>query len=370
MSFHFPSLAQSQAVAFYGNLLRIGTIAKIESDFTVRPQRYLLLQTLRARHITIWRKCTHSTAGKLLQRPKQRQSFRRKFFHDAIRFSEQSTTFSFHGSTYRTSSSHLRNCLRTWQIPRVISKTSFRYGRAWFTFHQPTDSQKATRIFYSKSCFRFELPEVHNKRRSIDFLEGEDRVRLTHIDKLKKMRRVRHICFRLYDNADMHDVYIDFGNVSVDNWLISSDDMPLKCPCQTPKQRPVLQWREHIAATAFSFSTLFPFRMTSILKRVDLCIKPANKAVKRFQTLCVTKSGKLVTGIPGLAYLTQAAWFVLDARSQWVDAMGYEGESDLDEDETRAELDDHETWWTTIKNIVSSRHHTDMQDTETVNRIQ
>lgn len=141
----------------------------------------------------------------------------------------------------------------------------------------------------------------------------------------------------------MHDVYIDFGNVSVDNWLISSDDMPLKCPCQTPKQRPVLQWREHIAATAFSFSTLFPFRMTSILKRVDLCIKPANKAVKRFQTLCVTKSGKLVTGIPGLAYLTQAAWFVLDARSQWVDAMGYEGESDLDEDETRAELDDHET---------------------------
>lgn len=85
--------------------------------------------------------------------------------------------------------------------------------------------------------------------------------------------------------------------------------------------------------------------MLRILKRIDLCIQLANKAVKHFRTLCVTKSGKLVTRIPGLAYLAQAVWFVLDARSQWVDAMGYQGELDLDlnEDEVMSLRHDEES---------------------------
>lgn len=50
--------------------------------------------------------------------------------------------------------------------------------------------------------------------------------------------------------------------------------------------------------------------------------------MKHFRALCVTKDGKLVTWLRGLACFAEAAWFVLDARSRWVDAMGYEGESD------------------------------------------
>ncbi|KAG9582840.1 hypothetical protein KCU77_g11758, partial [Aureobasidium melanogenum] len=201
--------------------------------------------------------------------------------------------------------------------------------------------KEATPIFYSTSCFRFELPEFNNQRKYTDFLEGDDRVWLTHMDKLKKLRRLRHVCFRLCDNVDMHDVHVELESCSVDNWLLSSDDMPLKYLCQTPKQWTVLQWCEHIANTAHQM--LLPFRMLRILKRVDLCIQLANKAVKHFRTSCVTKSDKLVTRISGLLYLAQAAWFVLDARSQWVDAMDYEGESDLDEDEIMSLRHDEES---------------------------
>lgn len=201
--------------------------------------------------------------------------------------------------------------------------------------------KEATTIFYRTSCFRLELPESNENRKIRDYLEGEERSWLTHVEKIKKLKRVRHVCFRVRDDSDMHDLHIDLNHCSVSNWLIPSSDKTSPCPCQTPKQWTVLQWREHIANTAHQM--LFPLRMMKILRDVDQCIELADKAVKHFRVRCVTKSGKLVTRISGLAYLARAARFILDARSQWVVAIGYEKDADLDVGDSGADEERSDT---------------------------
>lgn len=50
------------------------------------------------------------------------------------------------------------------------------------------------------------------------------RVWLTQIKKFNKIRRLRHVCFRLSDDVDMHDMHIDLDRFSVSDWLVPSGD--------------------------------------------------------------------------------------------------------------------------------------------------
>lgn len=183
---------------------------------------------------------------------------------------------------------------------------------------------EAFRVFYRTNCFRFELPELYAKRKFADFLEGDDCVWLTHIKKFNRI--LRHVCFRLSDDVDMHDMHIDLDRCSVSNWLVPSGDTHLNCSCQAPSTWTVLQWREHISNNAHLM--LGESQVTWLLKRIDRCIELADKAVERFQVVCCTVDGGCLPRMSGLAYLAQAAWFIVNIRSWWMNIVNQATESE------------------------------------------
>lgn len=69
-------------------------------------------------------------------------------------------------------------------------------------------------------------------------------------------------------------------------------------------------------------------QVTWLLKRIDRCIELADKAVERFRVVCRTVDGRYLPRMSGLAYLAQAAWFILNIRSWWMNIVNQATESE------------------------------------------